>query len=158
MEEKKKDNKKRPRESDVTDAGEVKLSKAEKKKAKKLKADESGKAVPTGGEEKPAGEDKQEKKKDKKKKEAGEAKPEAKNETKVLPSGLKIRDHKVGTGSQAKKGDTVSVRYVGKLDNGKVFDSNTKGKPVSSLVRTKLKPCSRSRLIVHLPSGQRGSH
>ena len=64
-----KDSKKRPRESDVADADESKPSKAEKKKAnKKLKADESGKAVPTAKDEIPAeakvnGEDK---KKDKK--------------------------------------------------------------------------------------------
>lgn len=133
-----KDSKKRPRESDVADADESKPSKAEKKKAnKKLKADESGKAVPTAKDEIPAeakvnGEDKKKdkKKKDKKGKD-GETKQDGKGETKVLAGGLKVQDHKVGTGPQAKKGDTVGVRYVGKLDNGKVFDSNTKGKPVS---------------------------
>jgi len=47
-----------------------------------------------------------------------------------LPSGLKISDAKVGDGPQVKKGMKVSMRYVGKLPNGKIFDSNTKGKPV----------------------------
>lgn len=120
---------------------EGKPSKAEKKKAnKKLKADEAGKAVPTETEEKPApaptevnGEKKKEKKKKEKKAKDGEGKKEdgeAKGASKVLAGGLKFTDHKVGTGPQAKPGNTVSVRYVGKLDNGKVFDSNTKGKPV----------------------------
>jgi FKBP-type peptidyl-prolyl cis-trans isomerase len=29
----------------------------------------------------------------------------------------------------AKKGNKVSMRYIGKLTNGKVFDKNTKGDP-----------------------------
>jgi len=47
----------------------------------------------------------------------------------TLPSGLVIEDVKVGSGGAAKKGQKVSMRYIGKLDNGKVFDSNTKGAP-----------------------------
>ncbi|EPS37545.1 hypothetical protein H072_8780 [Dactylellina haptotyla CBS 200.50] len=43
--------------------------------------------------------------------------------------GVKIEDHKVGTGPEAKKGSKVSMRYIGKLTDGKVFDSNKKGKP-----------------------------
>jgi len=46
-----------------------------------------------------------------------------------LPNGLIIQDTKIGQGPQAKKGNKVSVRYVGKLQNGKLFDSNTQGKP-----------------------------
>jgi FK506-binding nuclear protein len=61
-----------------------------------------------------------------KKKEKAAAKPEAKE----LSGGVKIQDHKVGSGPQAKSGDMVSMRYVGKLQNGKVFDSNTSGAPV----------------------------
>lgn len=38
-------------------------------------------------------------------------------------------DSIVGTGSLAKAGSKVSVRYIGKLANGKTFDSNTKGAP-----------------------------
>ena len=51
--------------------------------------------------------------------------------TKELAGGIKIKDTKVGSGPQAKKGNNVAMRYIGKLENGKVFDSNTKGKPVS---------------------------
>ena len=73
-------------------------------------------------------EDKKEKKKDKK---AGEKdEPKKGGELKETPSGLKIKDHKIGTGKAAKKGDKISMRYVGKFPDGKVFDSNTKGKPV----------------------------
>ena len=51
-----------------------------------------------------------------------------------LPSGLKIRDAKVGDGPQAKSGMRVKMRWkIGKLLDGKVFDSNTKGKPVRHL-------------------------
>ncbi|KAL2352099.1 hypothetical protein BJ546DRAFT_238735 [Cryomyces antarcticus] len=44
--------------------------------------------------------------------------------------GVKIDDKKLGTGPAAKKGDRVGMRYIGKLEkDGKVFDSNKKGKP-----------------------------
>lgn len=36
--------------------------------------------------------------------------------------GVKIEDKKLGKGAAAKKGDRVSMRYIGKLENGKVFD------------------------------------
>jgi len=43
--------------------------------------------------------------------------------------GVTIDDRKVGTGRTAKSGDKVGMRYIGKLQNGKVFDSNKKGSP-----------------------------
>jgi FKBP-type peptidyl-prolyl cis-trans isomerase len=39
-------------------------------------------------------------------------------------SGLKYEDVKVGTGAEAKPGDTVEVHYVGTLKDGKKFDSS----------------------------------
>lgn len=45
--------------------------------------------------------------------------------------GVKIDDKKLGKGPAAKAGNTVSMRYIGKLEDGKVFDSNKKGKPFS---------------------------
>jgi len=99
------------------------VSKAEKKKNKKQKA-ANGEAVPTGEEEKPKS-----KKEKKEKADKEPAKPSAAE--KELPGGLKIKDAKVGSGQAAKKGKRVEMRYIGKLTSGKIFDSNTKGKPVS---------------------------
>ncbi|PGG96438.1 hypothetical protein AJ79_09590 [Helicocarpus griseus UAMH5409] len=45
--------------------------------------------------------------------------------------GVKLDDKKLGSGRAAKKGDRVSMRYIGKLENGKVFDANKKGPPFS---------------------------
>lgn len=45
--------------------------------------------------------------------------------------GVKIDDKKLGKGATAKSGNVVSMRYIGKLEDGKVFDSNKKGKPFS---------------------------
>ncbi|KAI6250283.1 hypothetical protein HI914_01633 [Erysiphe necator] len=45
--------------------------------------------------------------------------------------GIKIDDKKLGSGRPCKKGDKVSMRYIGKLVNGSVFDSNKKGTPFS---------------------------
>ena len=36
--------------------------------------------------------------------------------------GVKIDDKKLGKGPTAKPGNTVSMRYIGKLEDGKVFD------------------------------------
>lgn len=48
---------------------------------------------------------------------------------KKFPNGLVAEDYVVGTGSKAKRGKNVDIRYVGKFTNGKVFDSNSSGKP-----------------------------
>ncbi|KAL2064996.1 hypothetical protein VTL71DRAFT_4136 [Oculimacula yallundae] len=45
--------------------------------------------------------------------------------------GVKIDDKKLGSGPACKKGSRVGMRYIGKLEDGKVFDSNKKGKPFS---------------------------
>ncbi|EFX04424.1 fkbp-type peptidyl-prolyl cis-trans isomerase [Grosmannia clavigera kw1407] len=41
--------------------------------------------------------------------------------------GVTIDDRKLGSGRIVKSGDRVGMRYIGKLENGKVFDSNKKG-------------------------------
>ncbi|KAI1213896.1 uncharacterized protein F4807DRAFT_409582 [Annulohypoxylon truncatum] len=45
--------------------------------------------------------------------------------------GVTVDDRKLGSGRVVKKGNKVEVRYIGKLQNGKVFDANKKGKPFS---------------------------
>ncbi|KAI1434848.1 hypothetical protein GGR50DRAFT_380054 [Xylaria sp. CBS 124048] len=45
--------------------------------------------------------------------------------------GVTVDDRKLGSGRVVKKGNRVEVRYIGKLTDGKVFDSNKKGKPFS---------------------------
>ncbi len=55
---------------------------------------------------------------------AGVAQNKKESRVVTTSSGLQYEDTKVGTGREAKSGDTVSVLYVGKLTNGKEFDSN----------------------------------
>lgn len=50
--------------------------------------------------------------------------------------GVKLDDRKLGSGVSAKNGDRVSMRYIGKLESGKIFDSNKKGKPLSFKIGT----------------------
>ena len=137
---------KRRRESDTVEHEPVTGEKTSKK-AKKLKA-ENGAAVPASADADAQKKGEKKEKKDKKAKKGveskeGDSKKEEgkggdvkqkqgdKGAMRELPNGLKIQDAKVGDGPQAKSGMRVNMRYVGKLADGKVFDSNTKGKPVS---------------------------
>jgi peptidylprolyl isomerase len=46
-------------------------------------------------------------------------------------SGLKIQDLRVGDGASPQPGQTITVNYVGTLENGKEFDSSyRKGRPI----------------------------
>ncbi|POV97039.1 hypothetical protein PSHT_14795, partial [Puccinia striiformis] len=104
--------------ADTTTDGQPKLSKSQRKKLKKAQGEEAAAKEPTP------------KAAETKKSPAKEAaKPAAAPTIVTTPSGLKIVDSKVGSGADAKAGQSVSMRYIGKLNNGKVFDSNTKGKP-----------------------------
>lgn len=50
----------------------------------------------------------------------------------VTPSGLGYYDKVIGVGPQPTKGQLIKAHYVGKLENGKVFDSSyNRGKPLS---------------------------
>jgi len=44
--------------------------------------------------------------------------------SKSMVTELKIEDIKIGTGSAVKSGDTVSINYVGTLEDGTKFDSS----------------------------------
>jgi len=107
---------------DEPKAEEPKLS---KKQQKKLKAND-GKAVEASA-------DTPEKKKDKKTlektPEKSPGKAAAAGPSKKVVQGITIEDKKAGSGPAARNGQKLGMRYIGKLDNGQVFDSNTKGKP-----------------------------
>jgi FK506-binding nuclear protein len=75
-------------------------------------------------------EEKKEKRKEKKEKKK-EKEGKVTVEVKELEGGVKVKDVKAGSGPGAQKGQSVKMRYIGKLTDGKVFDSNTQGKPVS---------------------------
>lgn len=113
-------NLKRARDADAEKPAPT--SKAEKKKKQK---GEDGKPVVVSEEKK----EKEKERKDKAEAEAAPAKT-SKAVEKEIAGGIKILDSKIGTGPMAKKGNTVRMRYIGKLQNGKVFDQNVKGKPV----------------------------
>jgi hypothetical protein len=53
------------------------------------------------------------------------APPTAAGETRKTRSGVRYQTLKPGTGEPAKLGQVAHIRYVGKLENGQVFDSNT---------------------------------
>jgi FKBP-type peptidyl-prolyl cis-trans isomerase FkpA len=58
------------------------------------------------------------------------APPTAPGEVKTTKSGVKYETLKAGSGAEAKAGQNVTVHYVGKLENGKTFDSSReRGKP-----------------------------
>lgn len=109
---------KRPRPSDTNDGPAS--AKSDKKASKKLKTADGAAVTAESASAAP------EKKKKEKKEKKSDA-PEAKQPEKTLAGGLKIKDTKVGMGPQAKKGSKVSMRYIGKLDDGGIFDKNTKG-------------------------------
>jgi FKBP-type peptidyl-prolyl cis-trans isomerase len=151
---------KRARESDVADT-----STKSGKKSKKIKAAD-GKPVVVEtdavkeGEKKVEAEqakDGQKEKKNKKEKKKvdtpGEKSTPAK---KTIAGGIVTEDAVVGTGPMAKKGNTVRVRYVGKLTNGKEFDKNTSGKPVCGCVRVSV--TTSDPFPVRFPSRKGRSH
>ena len=53
----------------------------------------------------------------------------------VEESNLKIEVISAGDGAQAQNGDTVSVHYTGKLEDGTVFDSSiSRGEPIQFIL------------------------
>ncbi len=54
---------------------------------------------------------------------------------KTMENGLKIEDIKIGSGTEAKAGNNVTVNYLGTLLNGTKFDSSyDRGQPFSFLL------------------------
>jgi FKBP-type peptidyl-prolyl cis-trans isomerase len=52
--------------------------------------------------------------------------PTAKGETKTTPGGVKYETLKVGTGPELRAGQTAQFLYVGKLEDGKIFEDRSK--------------------------------
>jgi len=52
------------------------------------------------------------------------------------PQQLVMQDEAAGTGAEAKAGDSVSVHYTGKFENGAVFDTSVGGAPISFVLGT----------------------
>lgn len=124
------------------DAEVAEHSKPPKSDKKKLKGS-GGIAVPAPEidqdkkQEKKEEKKEKEEKRDKKKKEnkerqSGKQEPDTGKipAEREITGGIKILDSKIGTGPMAKKGNKVRMRYIGKLQSGKVFDKNVKGNPV----------------------------
>jgi FKBP-type peptidyl-prolyl cis-trans isomerase len=55
------------------------------------------------------------------------APPTAKGETKTTARGVKYETLKEGTGAELKPGQRALMHYVGKLEDGSIFDSNRPG-------------------------------
>ncbi|KAJ3207475.1 peptidylprolyl isomerase fpr4 [Entophlyctis luteolus] len=113
--------------SSAASGDQKKLSKKEKKKLQKQQKEEEKPKAPEKPIEKST-EKTNEKQTDKKQKEKKEDASSQKKVTKH-PNGMIIEEVVEGSGPIAKVGSRVGVRYVGKLTNGKVFDSSTTGKP-----------------------------
>lgn len=138
----KKKNKKRAAEEEAEGLDELMAKdekKLSKKQAKKLKNNQ-GEAVAAEAKAKESPAAKGDKKvqfaKNLEQGPTGPAKDKAGKSDKAAPSvkvvnGVTIDDRKIGTGRTVKNGDKVGMRYIGKLQNGKVFDSNKKGAPFS---------------------------
>ena len=123
-----KKGKKRAAEEDLDAMISKDDKKLSKKQQKKQKVEEAKKEEPK--KEEPKKEAKSDKKvqfaKNLEQGPTGPAKDKLENKKPVssvkVVQGVTIDDRKVGTGRTAKNGDRVGMRYIGKLQNGKVFD------------------------------------
>ncbi|KAI4260588.1 MAG: hypothetical protein L6R42_003988 [Xanthoria sp. 1 TBL-2021] len=62
--------------------------------------------------------------------------PKASLGPKTLQGGVKIDDKKLGKGPACKKGNKIGMRYIGKLQDGKIFDANKSGSPFTFTLGT----------------------
>ncbi|KAL8887461.1 MAG: hypothetical protein Q9215_004967 [Flavoplaca cf. flavocitrina] len=62
--------------------------------------------------------------------------PKASVGPKTLQGGVKIDDKKLGKGPACKKGNKIGMRYIGKLQDGKIFDANKSGSPFTFTLGT----------------------
>ncbi|WBW74273.1 CENP-A amino terminus domain (NTD) isomerase Ani2 [Schizosaccharomyces osmophilus] len=101
----------------------------EKQESSEKKDSQAGKKQEKADSKKrPSEESRETEEKEKKLKSEKPAKTYAK---KTLEGNVIVQDKVIGNGPAAKKGKRVTVRYIGRLKNGKVFDKNISGKPFS---------------------------
>lgn len=128
----KKGKNKRPAEDEAENlddmvAGDGK--KLSKKQQKKLKTEAAAKESPASGK-------KVQFAKELEQGPTGPAKEKADNKPKTgvkVVQGVTIDDRKIGTGRTVKAGDKVGMRYIGKLENGKVFDGRSRSPLVNDV-------------------------
>lgn len=125
-----KKGKKRPAEDDAENLDDLMAKddkKLSKKQQKKLKTEAAAKEA-AAAKESPASAKKVQFAKELEQGPTGPAKQQqAEKDKKAAPGvrtvqGVTIDDRKIGTGRTVKAGDKVGMRYIGKLQNGKVFD------------------------------------
>lgn len=121
-------NKKRVAEESFEQSKKSKKTKEEKKKVQFTENLEQG-PTPSKKDKKKADKTSKFEKTEKAAESRKDDKKEKKFATNTLLGGVVTEDRKVGSGTSAKSGHKVGIRYVGKLKNGKVFDKNTSGKP-----------------------------
>ena len=66
----------------------------------------------------------------------GTTEPTCPEGTQEVTEGLTYEELECGDGAEAKSGDTVSVHYTGKLEDGTEFDSSEGGTPFSFTIGT----------------------
>jgi len=128
VESSKKGKNKRPAEDEAENLDDMVASdgkKLSKKQQKKLKTEAAAKEA---AKESPASAKKVQFAKELEQGPTGPAKEKADKKPKTgvkIVQGVTIDDRKIGTGRTVKAGDKVGMRYIGKLENGKVFDGRS---------------------------------
>lgn len=108
----------------------VKKESPKKQEQKKQNEKQVPEKKPAQDKKEPSSPKKQELKKEEAKKEQPKTQQPADAEKKKLPNGLVVQDVKIGSdGKKVKAGRKVGIYYIGKLNNGKVFDKCQSGKP-----------------------------
>ena len=101
--------------------------KKNKQQQEQQKKKEDKKKLVNGKEVKQEQQNKQQKKSKGEKQQANDQNAQSEPKKRVVEGGVQIEELKVGNSIPAKSGKFVSVYYVGRLTNGKKFDSTTQG-------------------------------